>query len=224
MQLTNDQHFKREIFCPRCKKGVQQSWFVIKHEFIGAPILQEVSSWERIADITPDRGDDSEFINWSFDISICYLCRNYIIWINKHPLYKNPGLIPLPHESMPDYIKQFYDEARNVFFTSHKAANILLRLAFEKLFQYIGEGELSNCSSDKKVINLDTSISHMLKSLKVLGEEGHFDSCFNDKEVMEIDEVTLIMFDLVNLIVEDKIYIGQKNKELNKKLTLLMCK
>ncbi|MGE7888989.1 hypothetical protein ACQKN7_16700 [Bacillus cereus] len=224
MQLTNNQHFKREIFCPRCKEVVKQSWFVIKHEFIGAPILQEIIPLERITEVTPDMGDDSEFINWRFDLSICYLCRNYIIWINKHPLYRNPGTIPQPHESMPDHIKQIYDEARNVFFTSHKAANILLRVAFEGLFQYISEGELTNYSSDKKVMNFDTCISHMLKSLKILGEENHFGSCFNDKEVMERDEVTLIMFGLVNLIVEDKIYIGQKTKELNKKLTLLMCK
>ncbi|OJD60904.1 hypothetical protein [Bacillus sp. NH11B] len=224
MQFTNNQHLNREFFCPRCKEVVEQSWFVIKHEFIGAPILQETRSLERIADITPDRGDDSEFINWSFDISICYWCKNYIIWINKHPLYRNPSAIPRPHGSMPDHIKQVYDEARNVFFTSHKAANILLRLAFKELFQYMGEGKLTICNSDKKSINLDTSISHILKSLKVLGEESHFGSCFNDKEVMEIDEVTLIMFDLVNLIVEDKIYIVQKTNELNKKLTLLMCK
>ncbi|HDR7623657.1 TPA: hypothetical protein QCX73_003314 [Bacillus mycoides] len=224
MQLTNDQHFKREIFCPHCKEVAKQSWFTIQQEFFGNPIFQETNFGEQIADITSDRGDDSKFINWSFDISVCDLCVDYIIWINKNPLYRNPSVIPLPHEGMPNHIKQLYDEARNVFFTSHKAANILLRFAFKELFQYIEEEKLINCSSDKQSMNLDASISHILKSLKVLGDKSHFGSCFNDKEVMEIDEVTLIMFDLVNLIVGDKIYIGQKTKELNQKLNLLMCK
>ncbi|MEG7845560.1 hypothetical protein [Bacillus mobilis] len=225
MQLTDNQYLKREFICPQCNDVAKQSWFTIKRELIEDPrvypIFQENSSGDRGADIIADRDGASKFINWSFDISTCGLCTDYVIWVNKTPLRRNSSIIPLPHESMPDHIQQIYNEAENVFFTSHKAANMLLRIALKKLLQYIEENGLTNCNSDKQSMKLNASISHVLKSLKIFGDEGHLSPCLNDEEVVRTEEVTLIMFDLVNLIVGDKLHTGKKAKEIKQKLTLL---
>ena len=93
---------------------------------------------------------------------------------------------------------------------------MLLRIALKELLQYIEENGLTNCNSDKQSMKLDASISHVLKYLKIFGDESHLSSCLNDGEVVRTEEVTLIMFDLVNLIVGDKLHTGKKRKKLNK--------
>lgn len=226
MQSTNyymEQHLKEEFECPHCEKSGKQLWFKIKQKPWEDPkvypLLLETSSWSPVSDISVDMDNFLESLTkWEFEISTCDSCMEYIIWINERPVLRNFKIIPLPHENMPDNVKQLYNEAKNVFFDSHIAANILLRLALKKLIQYIERNKLIHCNSDKLSINLDASLSHTLKSLGIFEDEELFSSFLNNKEVIKIDEVTLSIFDVVNLIVEGNIYTDQKAKEINKKL------
>ncbi|PGB04696.1 hypothetical protein [Bacillus toyonensis] len=223
MQSTNyyiEHHLKEEFECPHCEKSAKQLWFAITQKPWEDPKvypLLETSSWSQVSNISFDRDNSSESLTkWKFEMSTCDSCMEYIIWINERPLLRDSKIIPLPHESMPNNVKQLYNVARNVFFDSHIAANILLKSALKELFQYIERNKLS--------INLDTSLIHTLKSLEVLEDEGPFSSFFNNKEAVKIEKLTLIMFDSVNLIAGHQVYAGQKEKELHKKLNLLLCK
>ncbi len=238
MQSTNyyiEQHLKEEFECPHCEESGKQSWFTIKQKPWEDPkvypLLLETSSWSQVSDISFDMDNSCDMdkffeslTKWEFEISTCDSCMEYIIWINERPVLRDPKIIPLPHESMPDNVKQLYNEARNLFFDSHIAANILLRLALKELIQYIERNKLIHCNSDELSINLDASLSHTLKSLGILEDEEPFSSFFNNKEVIKVDEVTLSIFDVVNLIVEGNIYPGQKAKEINKKLNSVSYK
>ncbi|MGE7869133.1 hypothetical protein ACQKNO_23615 [Bacillus paramycoides] len=223
MKLTNyyiEQHLKEEFECPHCQKSAKQLWFAIKQKPFEEPKvypLLETNSWSQVSDISFDRDNFFESLTkWGFEISTCNSCKEYIIWRNERPVLRDSKIIPLPHESMPDNVKQLYNEAKNVFFDSHIAANIVLRLALKKLFQYIERNKLS--------INLDTSLIHILKSLETLEDEGPISSFLNNKEVVKIEEVTFIMFDSLNFIAGHQIYAGQKEKALHKKLKLSLGK
>ncbi|EEK55914.1 hypothetical protein [Bacillus cereus] len=223
MQLANyyiEQYLKEEFECPHCEERAKQLWFAIKQQPWEDPkvypLLLETSSWSQVSDISFDRDNSFELLKkWEFEISTCDSCMEYIIWKNERPLLGDSKIISLPHESMPDNVKQLYSEAKNVFFDSHIAANILLRLALKELIQYIEKNKLIDCNSDKLSINLDTSLSHTLESLGILEDEGFFSPFLNNKEVIKIDEVTLTIFEVVNLIVEGNIKAKEINKRLN---------
>jgi len=49
----------------------------------------------------------------------------------------NVSNAPLPHEDMPDDVKEIYEEARQVSVFSQRAAAALLRVSLEKLTAFL---------------------------------------------------------------------------------------
>lgn len=65
--------------------------------------------------------------------AICAHCRGFSIWYQKRMIYPSTGNAPLPHELLPNEIKDDYNEARSIVSLSPRSAAAILRLCIEKL-------------------------------------------------------------------------------------------
>jgi hypothetical protein len=73
-------------------------------------------------------------------LSQCKNCKRYTVWINEKVIYPVSSYAPFPLEDMPEEIKAYFLEARNIVEASPRSAAALLRMALQKLIWYLGEG------------------------------------------------------------------------------------
>ncbi len=120
---------------------------------------------------------------------------------------------PPPHLDMPESLVTEYNEARVVFSFSPRAAAALLRLALQKLMKELGE-EGKHIDADIKSLvskGLSVDMQQALDYCRVVGNEsvhpGQID--LNDSP-----EMGLVMFNIINSIIEDRITRPKKMQEL----------
>jgi Domain of unknown function (DUF4145) len=112
---------------------------------------------------------------------------------------------------MPDEIRADFNEAREICFLSPRGAAALLRLAVQKLCAVLGEsGKDINADIASLVTKgLSVQIQQALDIVRVIGNEavhpGHID-LKDDPKTAEL------LFDLLNLIVEEKIFRAEKTQ------------
>jgi len=154
----------------------------------------------------------------NLELSICYKCKEYLIWYDEKIVFPVVNGAPPPHEDMSDEVKKIYDEAKSIVSKSSRAAAALLRVAVTVLIdQVIGKNKntLNNnigiLVEEKK---LSVQIQQSLDYLRVTGDhELH-------PGVIEMDDIevndyqhTISLFELVNLIVEELITRPKKINE-----------
>jgi len=118
---------------------------------------------------------------------------------------------------MPEDIRADFNEAREIFFLSPRGAAALLRLAVQKLCIVLGESG-KNINDDIASLvkkGLSVQIQQALDIVRVIGNDavhpGQID--LND------DPATAeSLFELVNLIIEEKISEPKRLKEMYDKL------
>lgn len=112
--------------------------------------------------------------------------------------------VALPNNEMPEACKVIYLEARDVVARSPKAAAALIRLALQLLMKELGEKGKNINDDIQSLVNkgLDTHIQGALDYCRVVGNEA-----VHPGEIRFEDDrdVAHVLFDMINLIVEERI-------------------
>lgn len=153
----------------------------------------------------------------------CQHCHEYSIWMgifDEHYMEVDQKLIyplnnscALPNEDLPHEIKRDYMEAAQIVMISPRGASALLRLAVQKLCQYLGE-KGDDINTDIKSLvekGLNPNIQKALDSIRVIGNQavhpGYLD-LHDDRET------AIKLFDAINFIADNMITQPKKINEL----------
>jgi hypothetical protein len=144
----------------------------------------------------------------------CQHCGNRSIWLdNGQMVFPQKITAPLPHAEMPDAVRPDYEEARQISSMSPRGAAALLRLAIQKLCVALKQPG-KNLNDDIGALvraGLPVEIQQSLDIVRVVGNNA-----VHPGEISESDvgAVTGPLFELVNLIVEDRIARPKKLKAM----------
>lgn len=139
-----------------------------------------------------------------YQFAKCGHCEKVSCWFDEKMIMPTSSTVPPANREMPDVCKDVYNEARDVVARSPKAAAALLRLALQMLMSELGEkGKDINTDIQKLVDKgLDPQIQAALDYCRLVGNNavhpGEID--FN-----ETPEIAHTLFEMINLIVEDRI-------------------
>lgn len=150
----------------------------------------------------------------------CAHCDRWTLWAFKvdtlggtHGTLVNPLKLtsPFPHKDLPKSCQSEYQEARQVFHFSPRAAAALLRLCIQKLCKELGE-KGQNINTDIAALvkkGLDSRIQKALDVVRVTGNNAIHPGVMNlEDDTHKVNE----LFTMLNRIVEDMI---TKPKEID---------
>ncbi len=141
------------------------------------------------------------------DITRCQNCGHYSIWFDKKMIYPKILTAPLAHTSMPNSVKELYEEARQISNDSPRAAAALLRVSLEKLTEELGEhkGALNTRIGNLYKKGLSKNIIRSLDIVRIYANEGG--SHIGEIDLTNKDGAEIVdkLFWLVNIIVEKTI-------------------
>lgn len=193
---------KTAFHCARCNVYANQLWFAVFHmEYRGNPGNQQ----NQQVQLTRQQ------------VSRCAHCNEYSFWIDQKLISPDITGAPLAHPDMPESIKPDYDEARSVFGRSPRSSAALLRLAIQKICIHLGlPGENLNQDIGALVgAGLPVEIQQSLDIVRVVGNNQVHPGTL---DVRDEPETATNLFELVNLIIEDRIARPNKIKALYLKL------
>lgn len=143
-------------------------------------------------------------------------CSEWEAWDREPPRYYPPRScrqLPIVHQDLPSDCKQDYEEARNVFTHSPRAAAALLRLCVQKLLRYLGE-KGKNINDDIKELvkkGLSVELQQALDCCRVIGNNAVHPG---ELDINDSPEIAASLFDMINFIVEDRITRPKKIQAL----------
>ena len=196
MKIVQPQFRLKSYTCPYCNTLSQHEWSVL---YIN------------------EREDENYYIDWNENdndmiaVSTCNCCKNYELWHNNELLKPNLVVLPLPEENMPEDVRELYNEARDVFKISKKAAAALLRLSLQKLCIHLG-GDGKNINDDIKKFVKEGLDYRIQKSLDVLRITGNNAVHPGELDLDDNEDITFALFKFMNFIVEKMI---SEPKEIN---------
>lgn len=171
-----------EFHCPHCGVYAEQSW---------SPAGRSVyAAWV-------EAGPGCAF-------SFCTRCKQCAYWIGTALIHPTSSSVPDAHQAMPQDCKADYDEARMIVAQSPKAAAALIRLALQKLMVHLGEKgkNLNDDIGNLVAKGLDVHVQQALDYCRVVGNNGvHPGAIVLD----DSPEIAHLLFEMINLIVEDRI-------------------
>jgi hypothetical protein len=137
-------------------------------------------------------------------LAVCDHCGKYSVWLNQKLLFPAKRTAPTPHPDIPTGILADYEEASAVLQDSPRSSAALLRLAIQKLCKEFGQsGENLNSDIGELVKQgLPIQVQRALDIVRVVGNNQVHPGVL---DVRDNPEIALRLFDLVNLIVEDRI-------------------
>lgn len=162
------------------------------------------------------RWDDMNSIFGGFGLylSKCAHCDEVCLWkgtAHNSDTYTegvlilpNGSIAPQPHVEMPEVVKADYLEARSIAVKSPRGAAALLRLAVQKLCIELGETS-GNINTDiGRLVDkgLPVGIQRALDVVRVVGNNAVHPGELSGEDIAE---VAISLFELVNVIVEDRI-------------------
>ncbi|RLJ03727.1 MAG: hypothetical protein DRP08_03135 [Candidatus Aenigmatarchaeota archaeon] len=185
--------FGSEAFhCPHCGTYAHQSWYGIKT----VPHLKTIEN---------------------LSASFCARCKRHAIWYGDKMIYPAFSIAPLPVEDMPEDVKEDFIEARNIVNNSPRAAAALLRLALQKLMIYLGvKGrDLNEDIANLVKKGLPEKIQKALDAVRVIGNHAVHPGKIDLKDDTQ---TAIVLFELLNMIVEVMITQPQKVDEIYNKI------
>jgi Domain of unknown function (DUF4145) len=193
---------RKAFHCARCNVYADQFWFQVFHpEYVGNPGSQYQSNVQIKRQ----------------QVSRCAHCNEYSFWLDQKLLSPDITGAPLPHPEMPESVKPDFDEARSVFSRSPRSSAALLRLAIQKICIHLGfPGKNLNEDIGALVVSgLPIEIQQSLDIVRVVGNNQVHPGTL---DVRDDPETATSLFELVNVIVEDRIARPNKIKAIYPKL------
>jgi Domain of unknown function (DUF4145) len=188
MSYVPPQCGKAAFHCARCNVYADQGWFPVHHS--------------EMIFVVGQVGRKQEIQITALQVSRCAHCKEYSFWIDQKLLFPDVTGAPVPHPGMPDVVKADFEEARAVFSRSPRSSAALLRLAIQKVCINLGlPGKNLNSDIGELVTSgLPARIQKSLDIVRVVGNNQVHPG------VLDVsDETATVLFNLVNLIVEDRI-------------------
>jgi hypothetical protein len=138
------------------------------------------------------------------NISTCNACNKFHIWLDNDIIFPLISNVPEANGDMPESVLKLYNEAKNVFPLSAKAAAALLRLAIQLLCKELGEtGDNINADIARLVQKgLPVRVQQALDYIRVVGNNAVHPGTIDLDD--DADKAGA-MFVLINIIVNDMI-------------------
>ncbi|MGU3349973.1 DUF4145 domain-containing protein [Pseudomonas monsensis] len=155
----------------------------------------------------------------SIALSICDACRKPSVWIDDEDDRRSPALplgglfggrqslifpfkcvAPQVADDMPEHIKVDFEEARQVFAHSPRAAAALLRLCVQKLCQELlgKKGEIHKQIGELVEKGLPSRVLKAFDTIRIFGNESVHPGLV---DLNDTPEVALALFSLLNMAV-----------------------
>jgi len=187
--------YKAESYhCPYCGVYAKQDWY-------------EVYVQKSSMDESPE----------GISLSYCSKCNDFAVWIKGNMIYPYGSSAPLPFKDTPEDVLKDYYQAREILKHSPKAASALLRLALQKLINHLGrkEDKLEDSLINLRKKGLDEKIQSALISVKMIGTKVIPPGVINEEDN---EETAIILFNIINIIVDSMITQPHRVEELMNKL------
>jgi hypothetical protein len=125
-------------------------------------------------------------------------------WINEQMIVLDKSSVPRAHTDMPDTCRKLYNEARAIVKHSPKSAAALLRLVIYSLMKALGESGIHIDKDIQALVKrgLPKRLQHALEYCRLMGENG---VAPGEVDLSVTSDMPLILFAVINLIVEDQI-------------------
>lgn len=198
--------YRKDYFtCPYCQVVAEQKWRYTN-------IFREKINEEYHFKHTDSRDNLTEDYCKKLAVSTCSSCHKEHFWIQDKMVFPKISSAPLPNEDMPENVKKIYNEARDVFSVSPKAATALLRLALQYLCINLGgDGENINNDIKKLVKNgLPLKIQRALDVVRVAGNNAVHPGLL---DLHDNKTSASFLFDILNIIVDNQIVQPRKIDE-----------
>ncbi|OSA98119.1 UNVERIFIED_ORG: hypothetical protein B2H98_05360 [Clostridium botulinum] len=197
---------KTRFTCPYCGALAGQRW-----DFNA--IIRDSNEGYKFFNKSIGAKEDEDQYFKTISVSTCDACYGEHIWFKKEMISPKISNVPMPLDEMPESVKKIYNEARDVFSTSYKAATALLRLALQYLCIELG-GDGENINNDignlVKEKRLPIQIQKALDIVRVAGNNAVHPGVL-DLEDEKTSAVTL--FEMINFIVDNQIIQPKKIDE-----------
>jgi hypothetical protein len=227
--------------CPHCGALAHQTWFALSPKRIergkSATILTfadfhnvDLNKFEEPArkfverlkkhDVTYDIHQYNQGSDWNLHnahASLCHSCEGWALWVKDSIVYPTANSEILPHEDIPDNIKNDFDEAAKIVDISPRSAAALLRLCIQKLMPLLGEksDNLNAAIGSLVKKGLEPQVQQALDVVRVIGNNAVHPGQIDLRD----DKATATrLFEIFNLIVERTITTPKKLNELFKGL------
>ena len=140
-------------------------------------------------------------------VSECSRCNQRSYWIKEKLAHPPQCSAPFAVKDMPEAVREYYNEAREVSVASPRAAAALLRLAAKKLCEHLGEYEsnLNRAIGNLSKKGLPESVIKSLDTVRIVGNEGGAHEGQIDLTGKDNREVVDKLFWLINFIIEKTI-------------------
>lgn len=137
-------------------------------------------------------------------LAVCDHCEQFSVWLGSRMVFPQQRSAPAPHPDMSDSIKADFEEARAVFGDSPRSSAALLRLAIQKICIELGlPGKNLNEDIGKLVTQgLPVQVQQSLDIVRVVGNNQVHPGVL---DVRDDAPMATTLFELVNIIVEDRI-------------------
>jgi hypothetical protein len=190
--------------CPSCHAYAHQHWYYYLAAWQQAPTANMPITMGSGFSIALDGG---------FTISVCERCKAVAFWRHGSLLHPDTSPAPDPSPDMPPDVSEDYEEARRVLLRSPRASAALLRLALEKLCDYVGAiGKDLDAKIGFLVSGgLSSRVQQALDIVRVTGNESVHPG---QMDLRDDSETARALFDLVNLIVENQVSEPRQTDEL----------
>ncbi|NNA49767.1 MULTISPECIES: DUF4145 domain-containing protein [Pseudomonas] len=176
--------FFKELFnCPHCSALSHMSWHHLGMNqttliFAARCTCNEFTYWLPLGEISP-------------------------IWkrhMSGRMIYPFSSVAPIPEEDMPADVKIDFEEARQVFNHSPRAAAALLRLCVQKLCQQLlgKEGNIHQLIGELVPLGLPNRVLKAFDTIRIFGNESVHPGTVN---LNETPDVALALFTLLNIAV-----------------------
>jgi hypothetical protein len=152
-----------------------------------------------------------------FDYCVCLHCQKWSYWFDGKMVVPGNAPVPPAHPDMPALCKGDYDEARDIVGRSPRAAAALLRLVVQKLMAELGEpGKKINDDIGNLVAKgLPPLVQQALDFCRVVGNNAVHPG---ELDLNDTPEIAHSIFEMVNVIVEERIARPKQIQALYEKL------
>ena len=203
--------------CPQCRAHADQKWHAILSCNLGVNNIDSRQHQENVRNALSSQKANvgSPIHGWS--ASFCAHCRRFSIFHDEKLIFPRLFTTPPPHVDIPEKIKSEYEEARAILNDSPRGAAAMLRLAVQKLCDYLEQKpvNLNECIGKWVKAGLDKRVQEALDSVRVIGNHavhpGTID--LNDNR-----EIAVSLFEVFNFIIEKKISDEKRMAELYEKV------